>query len=138
MNHLDESTTWSEYSSLDKRILKALSKLGYTYPTLVQSKCIPLALLGKDVLVRARTGMGKTHAFSVPILHKILMAKDADPDAEKNVSAIILVPTKELCKQIEKVIFNFISTEIEWVALNNADVKKDRHDTVIEFLETLE
>ena len=102
MNHLDESTTWSEYSSLDKRILKALSKLGYTYPTLVQSKCIPLALLGKDVLVRARTGMGKTHAFSVPILHKILMAKDADPDAEKNVSAIILVPTKELCKQIEK------------------------------------
>jgi YebC/PmpR family DNA-binding regulatory protein len=41
-------------------------------------------------------------------------------------------------KKLEKVISNFISTEIEWVALNNADVKKDRQDTVIEFLETLE
>ena len=41
-------------------------------------------------------------------------------------------------KQLEKVISNFISTDIEWVALNNADVEKDRQDTVIEFLETLE
>ena len=41
-------------------------------------------------------------------------------------------------KQLEKVISNFISTEIEWVALNNADVEKDRYDAVIEFLETLE
>ena len=41
-------------------------------------------------------------------------------------------------KKLEKVISNFISTEIEWVALNNADVKKDRQDTVIEFLETIE
>ena len=41
-------------------------------------------------------------------------------------------------KKLEKVISNFISTEIEWVALNNADVKKDKQDTVIEFLETLE
>ena len=41
-------------------------------------------------------------------------------------------------KKLEKVITNFISTEIEWVALNNANVKKDRYDTVIEFLENLE
>ena len=41
-------------------------------------------------------------------------------------------------KKLEKVISNFISTEIEWVALNNADVKKDRQDSVIEFLDTLE
>ncbi len=41
-------------------------------------------------------------------------------------------------KKLEKVIFNFISTEIEWVALNNVDVEKERVDTVIEFLETLE
>ena len=41
-------------------------------------------------------------------------------------------------KKLEKVITNFISTEIEWVALNNANVEKDRHDDVIEFLETLE
>jgi YebC/PmpR family DNA-binding regulatory protein len=41
-------------------------------------------------------------------------------------------------KKLEKIISNFISTEIEWVALNNANVEKDKHDTVIEFLETLE
>ena len=41
-------------------------------------------------------------------------------------------------KKLEKIISNFISTEIEWVALNNANVDKDKHDTVIEFLETLE
>ena len=41
-------------------------------------------------------------------------------------------------KKLEKVVTNFISTEIEWVALNNANVEKDRHDDVIEFLETLE
>ena len=41
-------------------------------------------------------------------------------------------------KKLEKVISNFISTEIEWISLNNTDIKKDRQDTVIEFLETLE
>ena len=41
-------------------------------------------------------------------------------------------------KKLEKIITNFISTEIEWVALNNANVEKDRYDTVIEFLENLE
>ena len=108
MEHLDETQTWAEMTSLDRRILKALSKQGYTYPTLVQAKCIPLALLGKDVLVRARTGMGKTHAFAVPLLHKLLTAKDADSAAEPHVSAVVLVPTKELCKQIEKVLSDLI------------------------------
>ena len=41
-------------------------------------------------------------------------------------------------KKLEKVISNFISTEIEWIPLNNADVEKDRQDTIIDFLETLE
>ena len=41
-------------------------------------------------------------------------------------------------KKLEKIISNFISTEIEWIALNDADVEKDRQDTIIEFLETLE
>eukprot|EP00605_Chrysophyceae_sp_TOSAG23-4_P001961 GSChrysophyteH1.ASY1.ANO1.2172.1 assembled CDS len=94
MNHLDESKAWSEFTALDRRILKALSKLGYTYPTLVQAKCIPLGLLGKDVLVRARTGMGKTNAFAVPLLHKLLTMKDAsEEDAEPRVSAVVLVIT---------------------------------------------
>lgn len=57
---LDEEKTWIQRDfGLDRRLIKALSKLGFTYPTLVQSRCIPIALQGKDVLVRARTGSGK-------------------------------------------------------------------------------
>ena len=56
---LDEEKTWIQRDfGLDRRLIKALSKLGFTYPTLVQSRCIPIALQGKDVLVRARTGSG--------------------------------------------------------------------------------
>lgn len=98
---LDQEKTWIQCDfGLDKRLVKALSKLGYTYPTVVQSKCIPIALQGKDVLVRARTGAGKTVAFALPLLHKLLLAKDTT--STPNVRALILVPTKELCKQIEK------------------------------------
>ena len=57
---LDEEKTWIQRDfGLDRRLIKALSKLGFTYPTLVQSRCIPIALQGKDVLVRARTGSGE-------------------------------------------------------------------------------
>ena len=51
---------------LDVRLTKATSKLGFIYPTLVQTKFIPLALAGKDVLARARTGSGKTAAYGLP------------------------------------------------------------------------
>jgi hypothetical protein len=61
---------------LDRRLIKAVARLGYVYPTLVQSKAIPLALEGKDLLVRARTGSGKTAAFALPALHKVLLHKE--------------------------------------------------------------
>ena len=58
---LDDEKTWYQRDfGLDLRLIKALSKLGFTYPTIVQAKSIPIALQGKDVLVRARTGSGKT------------------------------------------------------------------------------
>lgn len=99
---LDQEKSWLQRDfGLDKRLIKALSKLGFTFPTLIQSKCIPIALQGKDILVRARTGSGKTVAFGLPVLHKVLTAKAADQRSQK-ISAIILAPSKELCKQIEK------------------------------------
>ena len=61
---------------LDRRLIKAVARLGYVYPTLVQGKAIPLALEGKDLLVRARTGSGKTAAFALPTLHKVLLHKE--------------------------------------------------------------
>jgi ATP-dependent RNA helicase DDX56/DBP9 len=87
---------------LDVRLRKGLSRLGYVRPTLVQSKCLPLAITsGRDLLVRARTGSGKTLAYCLPILHKILRSEENDDDeGEGFVKAVILVPTRELCTQV--------------------------------------
>ena len=60
---------------LDVRILRSLADMGFARPTLVQAKAIPLALEGRDILARARTGSGKTAAYCIPILQKILAAK---------------------------------------------------------------
>lgn len=60
---------------IDSRLLRALADLGFARPTLVQSKAIPLALEGKDILARARTGSGKTAAYCIPIVQKILNSK---------------------------------------------------------------
>ena len=100
---LDKEKTWFQRDfSLDSRLIKALSKLGFAYPTFVQSKSIPIILQGKDVLVRARTGAGKTAAFALPLLQKILIANEADSNRVSCIKSLVLAPTKELCKQIEK------------------------------------
>ncbi|KAJ3097880.1 putative ATP-dependent RNA helicase ddx56, partial [Phlyctochytrium planicorne] len=61
---------------LDPRVLKAIAKLGFSKPTLVQVSAIPLALKGKDILARARTGSGKTLAYCIPLIQKILAVKE--------------------------------------------------------------
>lgn len=61
---------------LDSRLLQGISKQNFQTPTLVQSKAIPLALEGRDVLARAKTGSGKTAAYLLPILHMILKRKE--------------------------------------------------------------
>ncbi len=95
---------------LDIRLRKGLSRLGYVRPTLVQSKCLPLAITsGRDLLVRARTGSGKTLAYCLPILQKILSKQvDAEENDDGFVRAIILVPTRELCTQVTKTIQSLI------------------------------
>jgi len=83
---------------LNERLLKALDKLGFDKPTPVQEQSIPTALAGKDLLVSAETGSGKTAAFLLPTLHKLL-AKDAPNTGTR---ALILVPTRELARQVSK------------------------------------
>ncbi|ELU13728.1 hypothetical protein CAPTEDRAFT_150704 [Capitella teleta] len=85
---------------LDDRILKAVAKLGWMHPTLIQEKAIPLALNGKDILARARTGSGKTAAYVIPVLQKILSSKLTA--SEQCIRALILTPTRELCNQVSK------------------------------------
>ncbi|MCJ1480723.1 ATP-dependent DNA/RNA helicase [Schaereria dolodes] len=86
---------------LDSRLLQAVAKKGFTTPTPVQSKVIPLALEGKAILARAKTGSGKTAAYVLPILEAILRRKRETPKL-KAVSALILVPTRELAEQVTK------------------------------------
>lgn len=87
---------------LDDRILKAIAKLGWLEPTMIQEKAIPLMLEGKDILIRARTGSGKTAAFAIPLIQKILSNKRTQKTQE--IKGLITAPSKELCKQIHDVI----------------------------------
>ncbi|KAK1945199.1 ATP-dependent RNA helicase DBP9 [Phytophthora citrophthora] len=87
---------------LDRRLSKAVAKMRFVHATLVQVHCIPLAMQGKDLLVRARTGSGKTAAFALPLLHKILQHKQDAPASEPAVRALVLVPTKELVEQTRR------------------------------------
>ena len=78
-------------------ILKALERMEYTKPTDVQTRTIPLVIEGRDVLVTAQTGTGKTAAFAVPILQRMIEQLDNDEPVRR---ALILAPTRELAEQI--------------------------------------
>ena len=77
---------------LDDRILKAIAKLRWCEPTLIQQKAIPFILEGKDVLAKGRTGSGKTGAFSIPVIQKILEGKKNA--CEQCVTALLLAPSR--------------------------------------------
>ncbi|NXF83734.1 DDX56 helicase, partial [Sclerurus mexicanus] len=64
--------TGFEHMGLDGRLLRAVAELGWAAPTAIQAQAIPLALEGRDLLARARTGSGKTGAYGLPLLHKLL------------------------------------------------------------------
>lgn len=85
---------------LDDRILKAIALLGWTKPTLIQEKAIPLGLDGNDILARARTGSGKTAVFAIPVVQKILKHKLTNSSDKKGTQAIIVAPSRELCHQL--------------------------------------
>ena len=82
---------------LNKQILDAIVEAGYTSPTPIQEKAIPLAIAGHDVLGIAQTGTGKTAAYALPILMKVKFAQGMHP------RALVLAPTRELVMQIEQV-----------------------------------
>ena len=79
---------------LDERLVQATDALGFTQPTPIQEKAIPVLLSGtKDLVGLAQTGTGKTAAFGLPLLH-LINEKDKFPQA------LVVCPTRELCLQI--------------------------------------
>lgn len=84
---------WNEFK-LNKQLLDAVADAGFSVPTEIQQKCIPLISNGQQVIGIAQTGTGKTAAYMLPVLLKLRYAQGAD------VRALILVPTKELVIQV--------------------------------------
>lgn len=81
---------------LDERLGQAIAAMGFTTPTPIQAEAVPVAMSGRDVIGLAQTGTGKTLAFVVPGLNRIL----ADPNQTHRPRMLILAPTRELTVQV--------------------------------------
>jgi superfamily II DNA/RNA helicase len=86
---------------LHPRLVEALAKMGAEAPFPIQQATIPAAMSGRDVLGRGKTGSGKTIAFSVPIIAK-LVAAGSQPRKPNKPRALVLAPTRELADQIDR------------------------------------
>eukprot|EP01034_Spumella_vulgaris_P024784 gene24784-31162_t len=108
---------------LNKQLLMAVEDLGYTEPSEIQDKAIPLVLAGHDVLGIAQTGTGKTAAYLLPILMKIKYAQG------KDARCMIFAPTRELVMQIDAAIVELAKyTDIRHVALDNTFGNRSEYD----------
>ncbi len=84
--------------NLDARINKAIQRVGFDIPTPIQTSAIPPALKGRDLIGTAQTGTGKTAAFVLPILQKLIRGP------QKQTRSLIITPTRELAEQIHQTI----------------------------------
>ncbi|WVH10064.1 MAG: ATP-dependent RNA helicase [Fluviibacter phosphoraccumulans EoVTN8] len=86
---------------LDPAIVRAITDTGYTTPTPIQAAAIPVVVTGKDLKACAQTGTGKTAAFSLPLLQRLLPHTNSSTSPAKHpVRALILTPTRELAIQV--------------------------------------
>src|SRR5678815_4763828 len=86
---------------LDPILQRAVADQGYTHMTPIQAKAIPIVLEGRDVMGAAQTGTGKTAAFSLPLLQKMLRHENASASPARHpVRALVLAPTRELADQV--------------------------------------
>ncbi|MGS0728059.1 DEAD/DEAH box helicase, partial [Shewanella sp. 0m-11] len=83
---------------LSTPIVKAVTEQGYTSPTPIQAKTIPVILSQRNLIAAAQTGTGKTASFVLPILE---MLSQAETQRKKRIRALILTPTRELAVQVE-------------------------------------
>ncbi|MCF6185100.1 MAG: DEAD/DEAH box helicase [Bacteroidales bacterium] len=86
---------------LDEQLLEAISYMGFETATPIQEQAIPAILENKDMIACAQTGTGKTGAFVLPIINKLINKKDSSTDT------LIIVPTRELAVQIDEQILGF-------------------------------
>jgi superfamily II DNA/RNA helicase len=89
--------TFNEFG-LDAGLLEGIDAMGYQTATAVQEQVIPLILAGKDIIASAQTGTGKTAAFLLPLIHKLV----TEPHDTHSINALVIVPTRELAVQISQ------------------------------------
>ena len=85
---------------LSENVLRAVRDAGYVTPTPIQGNAIPLILKGRDVMGLAQTGTGKTAAFTLPIVDRLV-------DGPRRTRALVLTPTRELCVQVEESVHKY-------------------------------
>jgi superfamily II DNA/RNA helicase len=86
---------------LDPKLLRAVADQGYATMTPIQAKAIPIVLAGRDVMGAAQTGTGKTAAFSIPLLQRMLKHETSSVSPARHpVRALVLAPTRELADQV--------------------------------------
>jgi ATP-dependent RNA helicase RhlE len=86
---------------LSQRLLDGIRDAGYTTPTPIQSQAIPIAVSGDDLIGCAQTGTGKTAAFVLPMLNRLMAGQIQSRDQRRRVRALVITPTRELAAQIE-------------------------------------
>src|SRR5207248_1233933 len=96
-----------ENLGLSPVIKNNLFGLGYRVPTPVQTKAIPFALEGRDVIGSAQTGTGKTAAFGLPMIERLVHRTEENPLMPRQPRALVLAPTRELALQVNESIMGF-------------------------------
>lgn len=94
-------TTFYEFG-FDDKVLDGIEAMGYTNSTPIQEMTIPISLSGRDLIACAQTGTGKTAAYLLPTMHRILQNKN-----RAGISTLIISPTRELALQIDNAITGF-------------------------------
>ena len=115
--------------NLAEPILRAVTDSGYTKPTPIQAQAIPIVLSGLDVMGGAQTGTGKTAAFTLPILNRILKHANSSPSPARHpIRALMLAPTRELAIQIEEAVETYAKhTGIRsTVVFGGVDIKEQK------------
>ncbi len=98
-------TSSFSHLSLAEPLARAVAELGYETMTPIQAQAIPVVLTGKDVMGAAQTGTGKTAAFSLPLLQRMLKHENSSTSPARHpVRALVLLPTRELADQVAQAI----------------------------------